>query len=91
MHNEAVARLRQAGWLAVPYPPATTAVQTWTDCNGFLIAGALVPRCTDDWKVLSTLATRARADDKDGGEQELAASDLDAAQTDSSVLPVPAM
>ena len=91
VHNEAVARLRQAGWLAVPYPPVTTAVQTLTDRNGFLIAGALVPRCTDDWKVLSTLATRARADDKDGGEQELAASDLDAAQTDSSVLPAPAM
>ena len=79
VHNEAVARLRQAGWLAVPYPPCIAAGKALTDPDGSRLAAALVPRCSNDETVLLMLAIRARTDDRDGGEQEPPTSDVDAA------------
>ena len=51
VHAEAVGRLRQAGWNAVPAPPGEGAE------NGRRIAAALVPRCLNPWRVLRTLAS----------------------------------
>jgi CRISPR-associated protein Csx17 len=51
VHAEAVGRLRQAGWKAVPAPPGEGAE------NGGRIAAALVPRCLNPWRVLRTLAS----------------------------------
>jgi CRISPR-associated protein Csx17 len=50
VHAEAVGRLRQAGWNAVPAPPGDGAA------NGARIAAALVPRCLNPWRVLRKLA-----------------------------------
>ena len=49
VHEEAVARLRQAGWEAVPAAPCTMA-------DGALIAAALVPRCRGANSILRRLA-----------------------------------
>jgi CRISPR-associated protein Csx17 len=59
VHGEAAARLRQAGWIAVPPPPEKAAG------SGVRIAAALVPRCADSIKVLSTFASKI----KDNEEQ----------------------
>jgi hypothetical protein len=58
VHGEAVARLRQAGWEAVPAPR-----KILTD--GVAIAAALVPRCQDARDVMtrSNLAFRLRAEE----------------------------
>jgi hypothetical protein len=50
VHDEAAARLRQAGWTAVPAPPEQA-----TD-DGVRIAAALVPRCLHPKAVLNTIA-----------------------------------
>jgi CRISPR-associated protein Csx17 len=50
VHTEAVTRLRQAGWNAVPAPPADV------PGGGVLIAAALVPRCQYPLRVLRHLA-----------------------------------
>jgi CRISPR-associated protein Csx17 len=50
VHQEAAARLRQAGWTAVAAPPAQTGV------NGTRIAAALVPRCLRPEAVLRMIA-----------------------------------
>jgi len=50
VHQEAAARLRQAGWTAVDAPPAQAQV------DGKRIAAALVPRCLDSGKTLRLLA-----------------------------------
>jgi CRISPR-associated protein Csx17 len=50
VHAEAVTRLRQAGWNAVPAPPGEDTE------NGTLITAALVPRCLNPWQVLRKLA-----------------------------------
>jgi hypothetical protein len=52
VHGEAVARLRQAGWEAVPFPPDGA----WPD--GTRIAAALVPRCYGDVSMLRNFAYR---------------------------------
>jgi CRISPR-associated protein Csx17 len=57
VHSEAVIRLRQAGWTAVPAPSANP------PGNGTLIAAALVPRCRNPWRVLRQLALPARQSD----------------------------
>jgi len=50
VHQEAAARLRQAGWAAVAAPPAQAVV------NGTRIAAALVPRCLHPEAVLRMIA-----------------------------------
>jgi CRISPR-associated protein Csx17 len=52
VHDEAAARLRQAGWDAVPPPPLGSAG------NGARIAAALVPRCLRPRSVLSAIAKK---------------------------------
>ncbi len=55
VHDEAAARLRQAGWDAVPAPPEGSAG------DGVRIAAALVPRCLRPRSVLSTIAIRIKS------------------------------
>jgi CRISPR-associated protein Csx17 len=55
VHNEAAARLREAGWDAVPPPPAGSAG------DGVLIAAALVPRCLRPRSVLSKIARQVQS------------------------------
>ena len=50
VHQEAVARLRQAGWTAVDAPPAQA------EADGTRIAAALVPRCLHPEAVLRLIA-----------------------------------
>jgi CRISPR-associated protein Csx17 len=57
VHTEAVGRLRQAGWNAVPAPLGES-----TESGG-RIAAALVPRCLNPWRVLRTLASPIRQPD----------------------------
>jgi CRISPR-associated protein Csx17 len=51
VHAEAAARLRQAGWNAVPAPPADALG------DGVRIAAALVPRCLKPGRLLRKLAS----------------------------------
>jgi CRISPR-associated protein Csx17 len=62
VHQEAAARLRQAGWHAVPAvrPAGGTALAT----QGTLIAAALLPRCQGWPAVLRTLATRIKDEEQ---------------------------
>jgi len=60
VHVEAVARLRRAGWDAVPAPPDGSAG------DGVRIAAALVPRCLRSRSVLSTIAKQIKS--LDSGE-----------------------
>jgi hypothetical protein len=55
VHGEAAARLRQAGWQAVPAPPQGTAG------SGLRIAAALVPRCLRPGDVLTKIATQPKS------------------------------
>ena len=55
MHREAAARLRQAGWDAVPAPPVNP--------PGSRIAAALVPRCLNTRLVLPAIAIPIRTRD----------------------------
>lgn len=57
VHEEARARLRQAGWDAVPTPPAFP--------DGTRIAAALVPRCLHPGTVLSMIATKITTSDSE--------------------------
>lgn len=57
VHGEAMARLRQAGWDAVSFPPQATAG------SGVYIAAALVPRCLGTGPVLWKLASPIRSSD----------------------------
>ena len=50
VHQEAAARLRQAGWTTVTAPPAQAGI------NGIRIAAALVPRCLHPEAVLRLIA-----------------------------------
>jgi hypothetical protein len=52
VHGEAVARLRQAGWEAVPFPSGGIAA------TGPALAAALVPRCQGAMSVLSKISTK---------------------------------
>ena len=54
VHGEAAARLRQAGWAAVPAPPEGALP------DGALIAAALVPRCRGADSVFRKLASPIR-------------------------------
>ena len=55
VHDEAAARLRQAGWDAVPAPPKGTGG------NGPRIAAALVPRCLRPRTVLTQIAIQTKS------------------------------
>jgi CRISPR-associated protein Csx17 len=55
VHDEAVAKLRQAGWAAPPVPPQLA------PGNGILIAAALLPRCLRPRSVLRRLAAPMRS------------------------------
>jgi len=55
VHHEATARLRQAGWDAVPAPPKGTGG------NGPRIAAALVPRCLRPRIVLTQIAVQTKS------------------------------
>ncbi len=57
VHDEAVVRLRQAGWDAVSFPPQEAAG------TGAYIAAALVPRCLRSGSVLWKLASPIRSSD----------------------------
>jgi CRISPR-associated protein Csx17 len=58
VHNDAVRRLRQAGWEAVSLPPGMALP------GGARIAAALVPRCQKPSRVMARfLATRIKTDD----------------------------
>jgi len=57
VHEEARARLRQAGWDAVPVPPVLP--------DGTRIAAALVPRCLRPGTVLSAIATKIKTPDSE--------------------------
>ena len=58
VHEAAVARLRQAGWQAVPYQPV---LPTEPQVTGPDIAAALVPRCREPQQILRRcLAVRIR-------------------------------
>jgi CRISPR-associated protein Csx17 len=58
VHEEAATRLRQAGWSAVPPPPAASAG------DGARIAAALVPRCLQPIRVLAGLAREIKSDEE---------------------------
>jgi CRISPR-associated protein Csx17 len=58
VHEEAASRLRQAGWSAVPSPPAGSAG------DGTRIAAALVPRCMQPIKVLAGIAREIKSDEE---------------------------
>jgi CRISPR-associated protein Csx17 len=55
VHGEAAARLRQAGWDAVPAPPGATGG------DGPRIAAALVPRCLRPGAVLAEIAIHTKS------------------------------
>ena len=57
VHEDALARLRQAGWDAVPAPPVFP--------DGTRIAAALVPRCLRPGTVLSAIATKIKTSDSE--------------------------
>jgi len=57
VHREAAARLRQAGWEAVPVPPVNP--------PGSRIAAALVPRCQNPRSVLPAVAIQIRTPDSE--------------------------
>ncbi|MGD0686079.1 MAG: type I-U CRISPR-associated protein Csx17 [Streptosporangiaceae bacterium] len=78
VHQEAAARLRQAGLLAVPPPPRSA--------NGALIAAALVPATSGSAKVLHRLTVSLRAEAGTTGQAILRGSgdDLDADETTDS-------
>jgi CRISPR-associated protein Csx17 len=59
VHGEALARLRQAGWDAVPFPAAGIAT------TGTALAAALVPRCQGAASVLSKIATKLTTADSE--------------------------
>jgi CRISPR-associated protein Csx17 len=59
VHGEAAARLRQAGWEAVPFPAAGVAA------TGPALAAALVPRCQGAVSVLSKIATKLKTADSE--------------------------
>ena len=82
VHDEAVARLRQAGWLAVPSPRRSTAAQAAADRSGTLIAAALVPRCSSSRAALRLLASPPRDDGNGHGAPAHAPAEED--------IPVPA-
>ncbi len=66
VHNDAVRRLRQAGWQAAAAPESRA-----TDNAGIYIAAALVPRCQKPQRVLRRhLATPLVADDDATNEPE---------------------
>jgi CRISPR-associated protein Csx17 len=58
VHEEAVSRLRQAGWTAVPAPPLASAE------DGSRVAAALVPRCMQPIKVLREIAREIKSDEE---------------------------
>jgi CRISPR-associated protein Csx17 len=57
VHREAAARLRQAGWEAVPVPPVNP--------PGSRIAAALVPRCRNPRSVLPAIAIQIKTRDSE--------------------------
>jgi CRISPR-associated protein Csx17 len=59
VHGEAVARLRQVGWDAVPFPMAGIAI------TGTALAAALVPRCQGAMSVLSKISTKLTTSDSE--------------------------
>jgi CRISPR-associated protein Csx17 len=58
VHSEAVSRLRQGGWRAVPYLPHGNAGDTSPWEKGSRLAAALVPQASGPLKTLSLVATR---------------------------------
>lgn len=56
VHHEAVIRLRQVGWKAVPRPATPRSAR-----NGVNIAAALLPGCADSTRVLAMLASELKA------------------------------
>ncbi len=59
VHDEAAARLRQVGWVAVPAPHAMK------KADGARIASALVPRCQYPTGVLKMIAFNAKTPDEE--------------------------
>lgn len=65
VHNEAAARLRQAGWRAVPCPPHVDGRNTPPPAGGRSLAAALVPRSSGHKKILGMVAGRPLSDASD--------------------------
>lgn len=66
VHDEAVTRLRQVGWRAVPYLSRVDATSTPPRPGGPSLAAALVPQPSGWKKVLGMVADRSRAE-RDSG------------------------
>ncbi len=82
VHADAVARLRQAGWEAVPLPPAPRTVRSGE--TGVRIAAALLPRCVGSMAALEMLATKLR---KSSESAELTESAVQPESPDESEYP----
>jgi CRISPR-associated protein Csx17 len=78
VHAEAAARLRQAGWEAVPFqsPPGVT---------GAVIAAALLPRCRDPQSMMGCLTVRLRGKPANGTKTTAAGDTADLAPRNSEL------
>jgi CRISPR-associated protein Csx17 len=77
VHREAAARLRQAGWRAVPAPPRPAA-------DGVAIAAALVPRCPGARVLMGRhFATRIAEESAPGAEVQPAADSPESLSTET--------
>jgi CRISPR-associated protein Csx17 len=66
VHEEAVTRLRQAGWRAVPSLPQVDRTATPAGVDGSYLAAALAPRCSGSLNALQMVASPPRRADQDG-------------------------
>jgi hypothetical protein len=62
VHADAVQRLRQAGWIAVPAPALA-------QVDGPSVAAALVPRCADPWRILGRYLAHRPSDEREREEE----------------------
>ena len=74
MHAEAAARLRRAGWQAVPFQPLP-------DVTGTEIAAALVPPCRNPKLMLGYLAARLHPGSSDGMAKSTKNTEVPASRT----------
>jgi CRISPR-associated protein Csx17 len=70
VHHEALARLRQAGWQAVPFQPPPDAI-------GADFAAALVPRCCDPRSMMRRYLAIKLRDEPAGGAYAESAEDIE--------------
>jgi CRISPR-associated protein Csx17 len=73
VHDEAAARLRQAGWRAVPATPPAGGTSPAVRTEGARLAAALVPRSSGHLKALRMVAVRARPAAQDEPDSRVSA------------------